>query len=219
MADKNHVAREYILRSENVDILFQHGTANYAVISFAGIGLGLGGLQTTEFSRSLGNTTPTFYVIDKTRSWYNSTYDVIVEALAAALETRKLAYAATVGNSMGGFGAMLFAEALSGMTISLAFAPQSSVCRTLVPWETRWQNWTGRITAWTIPDLAPRLGRVQHHVVFGSNDPLDRRHAARLAASRNVKLHEVSDCGHDVAAVLKQRGQLAGFLSMLAPAN
>ena len=58
-----------IYDSPRVAISHRSGQTGRAVISFAGIGLGLGGLPQEEFARTLSdNQHDQFFVIDKLRS-------------------------------------------------------------------------------------------------------------------------------------------------------
>lgn len=94
------------------------------------------------------------------------------------------------GASMGGFGAATFAAAAPGAVV-VAFAPQSTLDRRLVPFETRYR--AGRkLGDWTDPRFADAAigiraaGRA--YVIHDPTVPLDAGHAARLRGPNVIHL-------------------------------
>ena len=92
------------------------------------------------------------------------------------------------GTSMGAYAATAFANLAPGCTV-LAFSPQSTLAKALVPWEKRFnsgrkQDWSGRYR-----DAAECCDRAKH--VFVIYDPYfapDRTHADRYSGKNTVHL-------------------------------
>src|ERR1700720_974617 len=128
-----------LYKDDNIEITHQPGNNSVAIISFSGIGMGLGGIQIEEFRKSLVGTSKNIYFVkDKTRHWYNSSFDEICCVLNENLSCRGVDHAITLGNSMGGFGAIIFAGKLRGCRSAIAFSAQSAVDPAIVPWEQRY---------------------------------------------------------------------------------
>jgi hypothetical protein len=73
---------EIIYSDDDVEITYIPGHTDNAVVSFAGIGFELGGMQVHEFRRTLsGLDHHTYFVIERARQWYNSTFERIVFSL------------------------------------------------------------------------------------------------------------------------------------------
>lgn len=111
------------------------------------------------------------------------------------------------GTSMGGFGALAFADLAPGATV-LAFSPQSTLAADLVPWETRFAP--GRAQDWSLPrsDAAAHIGSAGR--VWVVYDPFmrpDRAHAARLAGPNVTALKAIGQ-GHKTAMVLRRMDHL-----------
>jgi pimeloyl-ACP methyl ester carboxylesterase len=211
-----------LLDDETCRIVHEPGDNGRAIVSFAGIGYALGGIQVEEFRKSLdGSSCDIYYVIDKERRWYNGCYDAVVATINRSLAARRIGETFTLGNSMGGFGAVLFAGALDRCRRTIAFSPQSSVSPAVAPFEDRWHEWTRHITHWQVPDAVASMKHgVGYVLFFGAADPRDQRHAARFAAGAGqTLLCRIDDSGHGVAAEIKRRGLLIPLLdALLKPA-
>ena len=208
---------ELLLDDETCRIVHEPGDNGRAVVSFAGVGYALGGIQVEEFRNSLDGTSfDIYFVIDKERRWYNGCYDAAVSTINRSLAARHIEETFTLGNSMGGFGAVLFVGALDHCRRAVAFSPQSSVSPAVVPFEDRWREWTRHITDWHVPDAIPHMKRdIEYVLFFGAADPRDQRHAERFAAACETLRYCVDDSGHGVAAAIKRHGLLIPLLHAL----
>jgi hypothetical protein len=209
------------VEDDDLRISYQPGAGRVAVVAFTGVGHQLGGIQSEEFRASLAQAGPAFviFVTDKRRRWYNHGLAERITVAVNALVTRSATAATvTLGNSMGGFGAIAFAGRLRGCTAAIAFCPQSSVHPAVAPFETRWPEWTGEISRWDLPDATTHLvPHVSYDLFYGLNDAIDVQHADRFRARGlpNLRLHGVEAGGHEVARYLKARGRLADTLREL----
>lgn len=215
-------AMDFLLDDERCRIVHEPGNNGMAVVSFAGVGFALGGIQVEEFRRSLdGSDFDIYFVIDKQRQWYNGSYDIIVEVINSSLRARSIHTTFTLGNSMGGFGAVLFAGVLCQCRRAVAFSPQSSVHRDRAPFEDRWQEWTSSVADWCVPDAVDHMrDGVDYAFFFGSTEPRDLAHAKRFAAAPGRKfICVVEESAHGVAAYLKRRGALVPLLNSVLSAG
>jgi hypothetical protein len=203
--------------SESLRISRREGEAARHIVSFTGISFGLGGLHYEEWGKSLSGRCPTAtYVTDKERSWYNATREAVIARLRAYIPDAAESF--TLGNSMGGFGALYFAGLLPGCRRAIAFAPQFSIHPDhMPPDEHRWAEYRGRITAHRVTHaLEHARPKVEYVAFFGSADS-EQEHAARLAAAGTARTHVfvVDGSAHEVALDLKRAGVLPALLDLL----
>lgn len=121
---------------------------------------------------------------------------------------RRFASVTMIGTSMGAYAATAFASLAPGCGV-VAFSPQSTLRKTLVPWEKRFPS--GRRADWS-GDFAD--GAVESEAaaqVWLIYDPLceeDRRHVARYQGGNVVRL-KARYAGHKSALFLRRAGLLS----------
>lgn len=123
-----------------------------------------------------------------------------------------------VGQSAGGFGAMLFG-ALMGVDEVLAFSPQTF----LSPWwrrrhhDDRWPAEVARArhgAGWRLrnldvrPGLRAAKGRVTVNLYYGDQNRLDEVHCRHLERLPGVQLHPVATGSHAVARRMRENATL-----------
>lgn len=169
------------------------------------------------------------FVRDPAQAWYQRGLPGIgpdVASIGAWLTARIAASGAQevvfVGNSMGGFAALLFCGLL-GRGTALAFAPQTFVSRAMRArhGDGRWAEQLDRVHA------APQLGEILdlrpwlaanapgiRAVVYAPVDhPLDWAHAAHLAGLPNVAVRGVKGADHSLVRQLRDAGLLHDLLA------
>jgi hypothetical protein len=118
--------------------------ADRLVVTFAGIGPGRRpkGVPAPEFLGSASRYGVAVSVADKNRSWGNA-LDVprIADAILRIADGRPIS---TLGNSMGGFLAVLFSTPLRA-THAVAVAAQFSIAHSIIPNEHRWDQFSDAI--------------------------------------------------------------------------
>lgn len=169
------------------------------------------------------------FLRDARMRWYQtglpgSTRDIpsTVRFLAREIENIAPQRTVFVGNSMGGFAAILF-SALLGIGEVVAFAPQTFVSPVLRfrhcdhrwrrPIATMWLASLFKPHQWDLRPVLKRLSktpRISIHV--SPADRLDRVHAAHVEGLPSVKVHEHEDGGHGVVKVLRDRGELPAIM-------
>lgn len=126
---------------------------------------------------------------------------------ALAAWTRQFERVVLFGTSMGGFGALAFAEAFPGCTV-IAHNPQSTLAPGRVPWETRFHearalDWSGEFADGA--EAGRHAGTV--YMTYDPFHPLDRRHVDRVRGA-NVQALRVPLVGHGTPEWLNKMGVL-----------
>lgn len=113
------------------------------------------------------------------------------------------------GSSMGGFGALAFADLLKVRNV-VTFQPISSLAADLAPWETRFQHGRGLDWSGAFRDGCAGISQVAAvHAIFDPKSA-DQRHAERIrnaAGDRFIPVH-VPGANHAVPRWLQERGLL-----------
>jgi pimeloyl-ACP methyl ester carboxylesterase len=207
------------LDRETLTISYEAGECDTVVVAFTGIGHALGGIQKAEFGRSLGELgllPSSIYVIDRHRRWFNhGLASQIEDAVSQLVERLGARRAVTLGNSMGGFGAIAFARRVPGCAAAVAFCPQSSVHPEVAPFERRWREYVEAIRDWDLPDSVTEIHTgIRYSIFYGERDKIDLQHARRLSTTTgDVRIQLEPNCGHEVAAKLKADGRLKAILA------
>jgi pimeloyl-ACP methyl ester carboxylesterase len=188
------------------------------VVAFGGLKHGYGGIK-GEFRHSVERLDCAgLFVRDEASRWYQ--YEAAemtalieqIQAFRAATGARRLV---CLGNSMGGFGALLFASRLKA-DAAIAFCAQTAITPDILRalGDDRWVSIQGAIPAYPAGDLllepAPG-GRVV--MCWGAEDPLDTAHVERLAGPWSAERVAVTGASHDAAWVLRERGELLPLLA------
>ncbi len=198
-------------------------TSDALLISFAGVGIGMG-VPYFEFLKLIGDLPlQKMFVRDVYKSWYHAglkglaaNIDESAEVLRGIVAESGAGRVLTVGNSMGGYAAILFG-ALLGVDEVLVFAPT-----TFANWKNRLRYLDFRplfgylrrspVKSPKYYDLAkvPGIEKPRIQIYFDADYREDSAHARHLAkAAPNVKLHPCHVGGkHHVIKKLKERGEL-----------
>lgn len=119
----------------------------------------------------------------------------------------------TYGSSMGGFGALAFADVLGASNV-VTLQPVSTLAVDLVPWETRFAP--GRSLNWNGPyrDAAEGFSRVASVYTFFDPSTPDARHVERLARTAGDRLRriQVANAGHAIPRTLLRKGVLGAVV-------
>ncbi len=179
-----------------------------AIIVFAGIGLGFAAVPAEEFvsyGRGLGKAR-SFFVIDKNRTWYNAPglYERVIERLQAE-GIGSAAKRVLIGNSMGGFGAILFSSVLDADAV-LSLVPQFTINQTRVPEHERWGGYIDKISTVRFEDLSAAFNQQSAYHIFHGTDLRDARHAELFPMSDNIMHYLLHGRGmkHTVAQQFKR---------------
>lgn len=115
------------------------------------------------------------------------------------------------GASMGGYAAAAFAAFCPGADV-VAISPQSTLDKTVVPWETRYKVAWGRDFSGPCGDAAEASKTAARVVIlYDPYEPLDRGHAERFCSS-NVQHLRAPLLGHRLGSSLGQMGLLSPII-------
>lgn len=188
---------------------------------------GIVAFEFVRMTQSLG--VKRMYVRDPRQSWYHRgmpqhgmTLSSVGEVLRRLVQERGTERLVVVGNSAGGYAALVFG-ALLRADVVLAFAPQTTLRREhlramgderwdelLIPLyekgaiEERWADLSEALPGALTP--ATRCN------VYFDEHVLDSAHAERLAAIPNVRLYRFGRGGHDLVRSLRDCGALERLL-------
>jgi pimeloyl-ACP methyl ester carboxylesterase len=178
-------------------------------------------LSHLEFARVAGDggRNHVLFVTDLALSWYSrpGMRAQIAAAVQDYIAAHGIREVRTIGVSMGGFGAILFAGALPVSRVA-AFVPQIEMTPAAIAGPS-WDAWRAPITAEVEPSVAPVMLQSPAHftLLFGDQDADDNAHRARVPRAGNITVLELPGEGHDVAANLADRGRLGAVaMAMLA---
>jgi hypothetical protein len=203
----------------------------HLLIALGGIQQGLG-IPPFEFLRSLnGMPCDQLFLRDFHQAWYHHGVDEQITSLPQLLDALKdfvhrQSYQKVIvmGNSMGGYGALLLGHFLKADTV-LAFAPQTFINTRLRWWhgDRRWKDQLAAVYA--LPnvessqfDLKRVLkvgnGKTRYHIYYSPEDALDSIHAQRLKNEPGVSLHPIDHGAHEVVRVLRDQGTLHQIIQL-----
>lgn len=185
--------------------------ARYLVVAFTGVSHGLGGVD-FDFYQTLGaGDAAALFVRDRGQRWYQYeenqllAVDSHIREAAAKVGAERLLL---MGNSMGGFGALLFGKRLAANAI-LAFAPQTCITPALTAamGDYRWGEYQAFIPSYPVGDLNSLQNPDSRVTVCASSDdPLDIAHADRLSWPHSKERRAAG--GHAIAKTLRDAGEL-----------
>ncbi len=117
------------------------------------------------------------------------------------------------GASMGGFGALNFAPLVPRARV-LAFSPQSSMNKTVAPFEARFP-WAVRNSNWEGMPFLDAAAAIPYlpsaTIVYDPFVPEDRMHAQRLSGP-NVELCKLGHASHEAVRLVIKAGAMADVL-------
>lgn len=199
---------------EDDELRIRHipGSGDAVVVAFTGIGHSLGSVQRDEFvgTASDGGRAHAVFVTDIRRSWYSrpGLEERILRVVGQLFDRLGPAGVHTLGNSMGGFGAILFAERLSAQS-AIAFVPQFTMDRKVID-ERRWSRFRPAMNEGNLASLDSHLtGACRPHAFFAADALPDRPHWMLLERSERAAVHLLNEGGHNIAHHLKTLGVLA----------
>lgn len=200
---------QVLLDDEDSKVSFSQGSVDVALISFAGIGLGLGGLPQEEFRKSLNKKYSVYFCVDKKRNWYNCNSEKILKVVNEDLQSRGISKTYTIGNSMGGFAALCFAAKIPKCCRAIAFSPQTSICPDITPFDSRYRDFYEALDYVALPDLLPHLSNsIEYIAMAGTGCREDIEHLERINSKclDNVRLIAFQGKSHNFLRELKNEG-------------
>lgn len=167
------------------------------IIVLAGREKSFGGLGLMDFASIFAQTeaadSTKYFVTDHAQGWYTGCFEEIAAKLNALSGKPKIIF----GNSMGGYGALRFAQALRNTIGVMAFVPQMRVPRGLA-------RQLGRPPAFWDVHLVPG---VQYCVLYGEaeDEPAKEYFQRQIFDPFRQHMIVVPNCGHNLATYLNEQ--------------
>jgi len=199
-------------------ILLEEGDKEKLIMFFGGLGMRIGITeQPFEFVRTTRYAKYTkIFIRDAYRIWYQRGLKDLTDTLPDTISLLKeitdgYENIICVGNSAGGYGALMFGSALQVNCVH-AFSPQTFID----PQRDARYKQAGTAVKLEIPtilDVKPLMtGRTTYFLHYCGGDKLDRLHAERLRSSPNVRLFKYQCNSHVTAKYLRGRNLLSKII-------
>jgi hypothetical protein len=215
---------------DNNGFLIEKRDSNHLVVIFGGINQGIG-IPVFEFFNILNNKkSDKLFIRDFNQMWYLNGVDSDIfnfSKLKIKLNDKIKDYdkVSFVGNSMGGYAAILFGVLLNVDEV-VAFSPQTFISSFYRFWflDIRWRKQINRIHKAKLYseyyDLKTVLKNHTEYTTsinlhYCSANRLDRIHSTRLKSLRNIHLISYPNGGHGLVKELKKTGELQQILNQL----
>jgi len=187
------------------------GRSKRLVVSLAGVGRARTRVPPMEFlgTASDDNTNHVLFISDTTRSWLNGPgiTKFIIGLIARYRKQHDIQDLVLMGNSMGGFSALVLADLIPTDTV-ISFAPQFSANPDIVPTERRWFHFRKHIAEWKHPTVGSIQKANTNYFIFHGDDAEEIPHWVRFPQARNVHHLIVKGEGHNIARLLRRRNAL-----------
>ena len=212
-----HVLAETLVDDDTLTISHYPGQSDRVVVTFNSAGFSLWRDQPDEFiGLARGNRrNHVIAVTDRRRSWYSTPglQKRITSTLKTHIAGLDVARITTLGSSMGGHGALLFAERIGAET-AIAFVPQFTMHSRIK--EPRWTEMRGSLVDENLGTLRPRLtGATRAYCLFGARDKLDLKHLRWISRNCTVTSFLLDGFTHELPRELKGRHILEGVVGAL----
>lgn len=205
-----------LVADEDLRIRWLAGSGSDLVLAFSGVQHQIGRTGLAEFvgTAHAGGSRDVLFISDMKRSWFSAPglVDRIAATVTDHMARHGLTRLYTVGNSMGGYGAVLFASRLP-VRVACAFAPQVSMHPEVID-EPRWQDFRPFIGPGVARSLNGSIQAAQGQVVMIFGEFGDHAQRALLEPAPNLHLNIVARCGHDAVKRLKQAGVLSDLVDL-----
>lgn len=201
---------ETLVQDDELHIRCLPGSGSGLVLVFSGVKHGLGGVPMDEFAGSASGhaRNHVLFISDMRRSWYSRAglVERVLETVRAYCAVHDITGIQTLGNSMGGYGALLFCRHLK-VDLACAISPQISMHPDRITerrWSQHWGDFGADLALSAVEGFAALPTRAV--VLFGHDETRDRAQMRLIPRLPNLTLRGLRGCGHDVARRLKEAG-------------
>lgn len=204
-----------IQTDERFRFSYSQGQSDTLVLCCSGVGTKRGKMPPFEFIKaaSNGGLHSVLFISDKTRSWLSAPglqQEIVeqMETLMVRLTPKKIV---AMGNSMGGFMALTLSRVLP-IDVTIAFTPQFSVDKTILPEETRWQFFRDKIAKFTVPKVESLPQNQVQHFVFHGGEQGEYIHWSKFPKQQNLRHFIFPRLDHNIAKALKEQDLLTPII-------
>ncbi|MEM9797686.1 MAG: hypothetical protein AAF919_14435 [Pseudomonadota bacterium] len=210
---------ETVFQDAELTLRWLPGRTRRMVVVFTGLKHRFGGQPLDEFARSAAGRAGNgvLFVTDRRGTWFSAPYlwRRIVGMVTETRDSEGMTEVISIGNSMGGFGALLLARDMR-VARAIAFAPQVSMDRGLLD-DARWPDVAARWGHLPARSAAEAVGvsRTGFYLIAGAECAEDVAHLNLMPETRRVTRWLVPGAGHSIARRLKEAGRLHRVVSAL----
>ncbi len=216
-----------ILRDRDLAVAWLPGRSTRLVLVFISIRPGALNPDVLEFRgvASDQGRNHVLFINDRERSWYSAPgqRDRIAGIVSRFVASHGISETWAIGNSMGGYGAILFSDRL-GISQVVAFVPQLLMTSEVLSLP-NWADYLAPIRDGVEPDLVPIIAAAdcRFHIVTGDRFDDDILHMGHLRKTLpdtpKVRIVVAPGQSHYIARWLKDQGQLARLVAALWTEN
>ena len=202
--------------SQDVEALYLAGTGSTLVVSFSGVGTDRSIAPPPELVGTASNDGANHVLVltDLKRTWYSQpqVQEEIRLAFDRAITLATPKRIAIIGNSMGAYGALLFAQEMAAETV-VALGPQFSMTDTVVR-ERRWSEFRPNFGTGLAREIGASIKNFSgtSWILHGLMGP-DFRHLERFEPDGRTHHGILPGLSHGFASELKKRGVLKPFVA------
>jgi pimeloyl-ACP methyl ester carboxylesterase len=214
---------ETVLEDKELRVRWLPGTSRAMVTVFTGRHHEFGAQPADEFAYSAyaKGKNNVLFVSDLRQSWYSlpDLWDRIVGLIRDVIQLEGIERVVTLGNSMGGYGALLLPRDIA-VQRALAFCPQLSMDAAVIA-EDRWpaaQAKFGILPERNIADTIEAT-RTHYYVTAGTGAPRDIAQMDLLPVHPRINRWVLRGGGHNIAERLKEAGLLPNVIAALIRGN
>lgn len=179
-----------------VEVKHLYTGSKHTIVSFSSIGNTIQGVN-REFYNLKNNGYNVIWVLDHNKSYFSA---IDINEITKHIKTYNV-YA--IGNSMGGFNAIMFSNFYPTQKV-LAFSPQFSMDKTIVPWEDRWRK---QITWKKFKYPKATFVNWTDYCLITGHKAKDQKHMSMMPDTPNINKQTVFG-GHVIAEKFKKSGNL-----------
>lgn len=201
-----------VLQDEELTLRWLPGMTRRLIVVFTGVQAGFGGAPLDEFagSASRQGENNVLFVTDRRGTWYSAPglWSRIVRLIRYLRKSEAIEEIVTLGNSMGGYGALLLPQDLK-VRRAIAFSPQLTLDRALTD-DTRWPDIMkryGRMPARNVGETFAST-RTQYYLTAGARCIEDVEQLDFAPDLPRVHRWILPDSKHNLAGRLKETGIL-----------
>lgn len=220
-----------VFESSDKGCFEEYSSSNYLLVSFGGIEHGIG-VPIFEFYNGLkGIECDKVFFRDLNQMWYQKGVDAEIDSISkitnklkSIIESKKYKRVLFLGNSMGGYAAILFGLILKVDAV-LAFAPQTFIDKKsrFLNKDRRWAEQLNNVHSnkrreeqfFNLKKWMKTNNNENTHIEIyvSSVDKLDVRHIKNIQHYTNISIKKIEDGGHRVVKSLRDNGKLNEILT------
>lgn len=191
------------------------GKSDRLVLSCSGVGTERDQMPPFEFMKAAsgGGAHSVLFVSDMTRSWLSAPglAEEISEQVENLIGKLRPKTVVGLGNSMGGFMALELSRVLP-FDATIAFTPQFSVDKSIVPEEKRWRHFRDKIAKFSVPQIENLPKEHVQHYVFHGGEQREHIHWSRFPEQKNLRHYIFPEHDHNIARTLKEKDLLGPII-------